>query len=148
MAHALLPLPYDFTALEPYMDAQTLEIHWSKHHQSYVTKLNAALPNFPDLANLGITELQAQVAGTSPGILNNAGGIYNHNLYWQNMCTVGSSNPAPHGELAAIIDQSFGSFDAFKQQFTAAAVAHFASGWTFLTLAADGNLVVHSTPGH
>mmetsp|Transcript_11179 Transcript_11179/g.11214 ORF Transcript_11179/g.11214 Transcript_11179/m.11214 type:complete len:216 (+) Transcript_11179:44-691(+) len=148
MVHTLHPLPYTYTALEPHMDARTVEIHHTAHHNTYVTKLNAALADFPDRANLDLTALQHVLAGTSPAVINNAGGHYNHTLFWQNMGPVGSSNPAPFGELAAKIDEKFGSFEAFKQQFTAAAVNRFASGWAFLTVKQDGSLEVHNTPGH
>lgn len=148
MSHVLHPLPYSFTALEPHMDAQTLELHWSKHHQTYVTKLNEALAQFPDKAGLDLTSLQSVVNGTSPGVINNAGGHYNHTLYWQNLAPIGSSNTAPHGELAQKIDERWGSFDTFKTQFSNAAVSRFASGWAFLTLKQDGTLEVHNTPGH
>jgi Fe-Mn family superoxide dismutase len=148
MAHTLPPLPYSFTSLDPHMDAQTVELHWSKHHQTYITKLNEALPGFADRAGLDLLSLQKVVAGTSPAVINNAGGHYNHCLYWQNMAPIGSANSAPFGELAAKIEANFGSFDEFKKNFSAAAVNRFASGWAFLTVKSDGNLAVHNTPGH
>ena len=148
MSHTLPPLPYSFTSLDPHMDAQTVELHWSKHHQTYITKLNEALPNFPDRAALDLASLQSVVAGTSPAVINNAGGHYNHCLYWQNLAPIGSSNSAPTGELAALIESNFGSFDEFKAKFSAAAVNRFASGWAFLTVKPDGSLTVHNTPGH
>ena len=148
MAHALPPLPYGLNGLEPHMDAQTVEIHWSKHHQTYVTKLNEALPAFPDRQSLDLASLQKVVFGTNPAVINNAGGHYNHCLYWQNLAPVGSANPAPFGELAALIDSNFNSFDEFKQKFSQAALTRFASGWAFLTLKPDGSLVIHNTPGH
>ena len=130
------------------MDAQTVEIHWSKHHQTYITKLNEAIGAFPDRASLDIGSLQKVVAGTSPAVINNAGGHYNHCLYWQNMAPVGSANNGPTGELAGIIDRDFDSFQNFKEKFSQAAVNRFASGWAFLTVKPDGTLAVHNTPGH
>ncbi|CAG9314678.1 unnamed protein product [Blepharisma stoltei] len=148
MVHTLHPLPYSFTALEPSMDALTVEIHYLGHHQTYVTKLNLALAEFPDRANLDLAALQHTVAGSSPAVINNAGGHYNHTLFWQNLAPIGTTNPAPYGELAAKIDEKFGSFDAFKLQFTNAAINRFASGWAWLTVKQDGTLEIHNTPGH
>lgn len=148
MSYVLPPLPYGLNALEPHMDAQTVELHWSKHHQTYITKLNEAIVAFPEVSNLDIASLQEVVARTNAASINNAGGHYNHCLYWQNMAPIGSANTAPHGELAALIDSNFNSFDEFKQKFSQAAVGRFASGWAFLTLKADGTLAVHNTPGH
>jgi Fe-Mn family superoxide dismutase len=130
------------------MDAQTVELHWSKHHQTYITNLNNALPAFQDRLNLDLASLQKVVLGTSPAVINNAGGHYNHCLYWQNLAPIGSANSSPFGELSELINSSFGSFDEFKSKFSAAAVSRFASGWAFLTLKADGSLTVHNTPGH
>lgn len=148
MSHTLPPLPYGFGALEPHMDAMTVELHWSKHHQTYITKLNEALPAFQDRVGLDLASLQKVVAGTNPAVINNAGGHYNHCLYWQNLAPVGSANDRPFGDLAGLIDRSFGSFDEFKAKFTQSAVTRFASGWAFLTLKNDGTLAVHNTPGH
>ena len=95
-----------------------------------------------------MASLQKVVNGTNAAVINNAGGHYNHCLYWQNLASIGSANSGPFGELAALIERSFNSFDEFKQKFSQAAVSRFASGWAFLTLKADGTLAVHNTPGH
>lgn len=148
MSHVLPRLAYDYGALDPHMDALTVEIHLTKHHQAYITNLNKALEGDEERLSLGIAELQQSAGYAGPAIRNNAGGHYNHCLYWQNMAPVGSSSPLPHGPLASKIDEVYGSFDTFKEQFSAAAVTRFASGWAFLTVKADGSLAVHNTPGH
>ena len=148
MAHELKPLPYEFTALEPHMDARTVELHWGAHHRSYVTKLNAALEQFPDKSSVDLTSLLGQVAGTSAGVINNAGGHYNHCLYWQNMTSMGSANERPFGELMAKIEEKFGSYDEFKKQFSDIVVGTFGSGWAWLTVGSDGNVFVQGTRGH
>jgi superoxide dismutase, Fe-Mn family len=148
MAYTLPPLPYALNALEPHMDAQTVELHWSKHHQGYITKLNETIVAFPEKQGLDIATLNASLQGTNSTVQNMAGGHYNHCLYWQNLAPIGASNTAPFGELAALIESNFNSFDEFKQKFSAAAASRFASGWAFLTVKPDGSLAVHNTPYH
>ena len=130
------------------MDAQTVNLHHSKHHQTYVTKLNEALVATPDLASLDLTALQARLGAAPPGVRNNGGGHYNHSLYWQNMAPVGSANVRPFGPLKDLIERDFGTYESFQEKFNQAAITRFASGWAFLTLQPDGRLTVHNTPGH
>lgn len=146
--HILPALPYDYTALEPYIDAQTMEIHHGKHHAAYVQKLNAAVEKHPALAGLPVETLLANLASLPADIRdevrNNGGGHYNHSLFWKLLR--GGSRPAPEGDLAAAIVARFGSLDAFRTEFAAAATKRFGSGWAWLSLNALGELVVHSTP--
>jgi Fe-Mn family superoxide dismutase len=146
--HNLPDLPYDFNALEPSIDARTMELHHGKHHNTYVTKLNRALEAaggpFGDwdlrklLANLGeLPEAQRT------GVRNNGGGHYNHSLFWTVMSNSGGSKPS--GDLAGAIDIAFGSFDSFQEEFSQVAVGRFGSGWAWLSLA-DGGLMISSTP--
>jgi len=137
MPFAVPPLPYAYDALEPHIDAQTMTLHHDKHHQAYVDKLNGAVEGTEwaaksieeIVANLGA--LPSDIAGP---VRNNGGGHLNHTLFWASMSPGGG---APAGDLAAAIDSAFGSFDAFKEQFEAAGVARFGSGWTWLVL--DGS---------
>ena len=149
MAHALDPLPYPFDALEPALDARTLEIHHDKHHAAYVNNLNKALEPHPDLQKLSLVELISDLARVPEGIRttvrNNGGGHFAHNLFWRTMKTGGGGQPA--GELANAIASSFGSFADFKAKLTQAAVGQFGSGWAWLYLK-DGKLQVTGTPGH
>lgn len=135
-------LPYDFNALEPYIDAQTMEIHHGKHHAAYVSKLNGAVDNTEN-ANRSLEELMATVSKLSPAIRNNGGGHYNHSLFWTIMGTEHGSKPS--GDLEAAIVKSFGSFDAFKDEFSNAAATRFGSGWAWLVVVGS-NLKVCSTP--
>ncbi len=148
MAFELPPLQYPFNALEPNIDAQTMEIHHDKHHQAYVNNLNNALQNAPDFQNHGIEQLLQALdslpENVRPAVRNNGGGHWNHSLFWEIMTPGGSSQPS--GELADAIDRAFGSFDAFKDQFKAKAVGQFGSGWAWLVVAADGTLTIESTP--
>lgn len=148
MAHTLPALPYPENALEPYIDAQTMNIHHTKHHQAYVNNLNAALEGLPELAALSLEDLQKSLdkvpEDKRAAVRNNGGGHYNHSLFW----TVIGPNKggAPTGALAEAIDKAFGSFDAFKEAFTKAATTRFGSGWAWLIKKADGSLAVTSTP--
>ncbi|HEY8535716.1 MAG TPA: superoxide dismutase [Vicinamibacterales bacterium] len=146
MAHTLPPLPYDFGALEPHIDAQTMQIHHGKHHQAYVNNLNAALEKYPDLQSKSaedlIRDLNAIPEDIRTAVRNNGGGHVNHSMFWKLMSPNGGGKPT--GALAQAIDQSFGSFDAFKEQFTKAAVGRFGSGWAWL-IDNDGKLSVEST---
>ncbi|MEI7524663.1 MAG: superoxide dismutase [Mariniphaga sp.] len=142
MSFTLPTLQYDYKALEPYIDAQTMEIHHSKHHQAYTNNLNAAVDN-TELAGKSIEEIFSNVSKLAPALRNNGGGFYNHNLYWDVMTPGGPAGP--EGKLLESINGSFGSFDLFKEAFTKAAVTRFGSGWAWLVQKGD-NLIVTSTP--
>ena len=141
MAFTLPELPYAFDALEPHIDARTMEIHHGKHHAGYTRKLNAAIEG-TDMANASIEELLASPANGA--VRNNGGGFYNHKLFWQVMSPNGGGEPT--GALADAITSAFGSFEGFKEQFTKAAGTRFGSGWAWLIKKADGSLAVTSTP--
>lgn len=135
-------LSYELNALEPHIDAKTMEIHHGKHHQAYVNNLNAAIAG-SDQEGKSIEDLLANISKLSPAVRNNGGGHYNHSLFWE---VIGpNGNGAPSGKLAAAIDSSFGSFDEFKTQFASAGATRFGSGWAWL-LVHDDKLVVSSTP--
>ncbi len=148
MAFQLPALPYDYAALEPHIDEQTMRIHHDKHHGAYVKNLNAALEGEPALASLTIEQLLGDLdrvpEAKRTAVRNNGGGHYNHSMFWELMTPGGPS--APDGELARAIDQSFGSFDEFKQQFAKACGARFGSGWGWLVRDAGGKLGIESTP--
>ncbi len=147
MAHELPDLPYDHDALEPHIDAETMRIHHSKHHQGYVNNLNAALEKHPELADKSLEELLGDLASVPEDIRtavrNNGGGHANHSLFWP--CMAPGSGGTPSGELADAIDSAFGSFDAFVETFSKAAATRFGSGWAWLCVDGDGGLVVTST---
>lgn len=136
-------LPYDYKALEPHVDAQTMELHHTKHHQAYVTKLNEALEG-TDLAHKSLEDLMAIASKVPTAIRNNGGGHYNHSLFWQVMKPNGGG--APTGPVEPAIAQAFGTFDAFKEKFNKAAAERFGSGWAWLVVKADGRLEVTSSP--
>jgi len=140
MAFELPELPYAYDALEPHIDARTMEIHHSKHHNGYTTKLNAAIEG-TDFAGKSIEDILASCAD-NVAVRNNGGGYYNHNMFWEVMSPNGGGNPS--GDLAAAIDAAFGSFDAFKEAFSNAAATRFGSGWAWLCVV-DGKLEVCST---
>ncbi len=147
MAHELPKLPYAFDALEPHIDARTMEIHHGKHHQTYVSKLNGALDGHTDLQGKSAKELCQGVASVPEAIRtavrNNGGGHWNHTMFWTWMSP--NAGDAPNGAIADALTGSFGSFEAFQEQFAAAAATRFGSGWVWLVK--DGtNLVVTSTP--
>jgi Fe-Mn family superoxide dismutase len=147
MAHTLPPLGYAFDALEPHIDAKTMEIHHGKHHNAYVTNLNAAIAGKPDLEAKSVEDLIADL-GSVPedirgAVRNNGGGHVNHTFFWKVIAPGGAK--APSGELAAAIDQAFGSFDAFKEAFAKAGATRFGSGWAWLVKGADGALSIGST---
>jgi Fe-Mn family superoxide dismutase len=142
MAFKLPDLSYDYNALEPYIDARTMEIHHSKHHAGYTSKLNAAIEG-SELADLSIEEILAGAGSHGAAIRNNGGGYYNHNLFWEVMGPSGEGRP--EGEVLKAINAAFGSFDEFKSQFSNAAATRFGSGWAWL-VKTDGGLVVTSTP--
>lgn len=143
MAFTLPDLPYAFNALEPHIDARTMEIHHGKHHAAYVNNLNAALQGTPNEGK-SLEELLAGVGTLPPAVRNNGGGHWNHTFFWELMTPGGSNTPT--GEVARRIDAAFGSFDEFKKQFAQAGATRFGSGWAWLCADADGNLFVSSTP--
>ena len=147
MAHELPPLPYAYDALEPHIDEQTMRIHHDKHHQTYITNLNAALEGHSSLEGKSAEELVSDLDSVPEGIRtavrNNGGGHANHTFFWEIMGPDGGG--APSGALAGAIDSTFGSFDDFKGQVAAAAAARFGSGWAWLTVDSSGALQVEST---
>jgi superoxide dismutase, Fe-Mn family len=147
MAYTLPDLPYAYDALEPHIDARTMEIHHSKHHNAYITNVNAALEGHPDLAAKSIEDLIAGVADLpaeiQTAVRNNGGGTANHNLFWTVMSPNGGGKPS--GELAQKIDATFGNFEHFQETFAKAAATRFGSGWAWLGVK-DGTLAVCSTP--
>lgn len=143
MIFELPPLPYANNALEPHFDAQTMEIHHDKHHAAYVTNLNTAVQgNLSLLGDKSLIELIANVSKYSPAVRNNGGGHYNHSMFWKMLKPNGGGEPT--GKLGDDIKATFGSFDAFKEEFGKAAISRFGSGWAWL-IVADGKLVVTST---
>jgi Fe-Mn family superoxide dismutase len=147
MPFSLPSLPYAYDALEPHIDAQTMEIHHTKHHQAYVTNLNTALEGvaLPSGASIQdvIADLSALPEARRTAVRNNGGGHANHSMFWTIMAP--GMGGQPSGELARAIDTHFGSFDAFREQLTQAGMTRFGSGWAWLTLAPDGLLAVEST---
>ncbi len=147
MAHSLPALPYDHAALEPHIDAQTMQIHHGKHHQAYVTNLNAALDKHPELHGKSLDEVVKDIA-TVPddirtAVRNNGGGHWNHSMFWQVMAP--NAGGAPTGDVASGINAAFGSVDKFKEQFQAAGMSRFGSGWAWL-IDNGGKLEIMSTP--
>lgn len=143
MSFSLPDLPYAPTALEPHIDARTMEIHHGKHHAAYVNNLNAAVQGTENEGK-SLEELLANVSKLSPAIRNNGGGHWNHSMFWQIMSPMGGGEPG--GQLRAAIDQAFGSFDEFKKQFADAAVKRFGSGWAWLCADDAGGVFITSTP--
>jgi Fe-Mn family superoxide dismutase len=143
MAFELPALAYATDALEPHIDKMTMEIHHGKHHQAYVDNLNKALAG-TDGENKSIDEIIKNISKYPMAVRNNGGGHFNHTLYWSTMSP--NSGGAPSGELAKAIDAAFGSFDEFKKKFAEAGMTRFGSGWSWLSVAADGKLQVSSTP--
>jgi superoxide dismutase, Fe-Mn family len=152
MSHTLPPLPYDYAALEPHIDAQTMQLHHDKHHASYVTKLNEALENYPDLQQQTVEwlllNLRKVPEKVRSAVQHNAGGHLNHTMFWRSM-TPGASN-APRGALAEAINRDFGGLEQFKAKFAAAGSKHFASGWVWLVREQNngGALQIYTTAGH
>ena len=142
MAFQLPALPYALDALEPHIDARTMEIHHGKHHNAYVTNLNAAIAG-TDLEGKSLEELM-KVAGSNTAVRNNGGGHWNHSLFWETISPNGGGLPT--GELAAAIDAKFGSFDAFKETFNKAATTRFGSGWAWLCIDTKKEICVCSSP--
>ena len=143
MSYELPELTFEYDALEPSIDAKTMEIHHTKHHNGYTTKFNNAIEG-TDLEDKDIEDIFSSVSKLSTAVRNNGGGFYNHSLFWSILSPHGGGNP--DGELADAIDAAFGSFDTFKEEFTAAAGSRFGSGWAWLIVNADGNLEITSTP--
>ena len=143
MAFELPKLDYAYTALEPHIDARTMEIHHSKHHQAYVTNLNAAIAGTENEGK-SLEELLANVSKLSPAVRNNGGGHYNHSLFWTILSPTGGGEPT--GAIGDAIKATFGSYDKFKEEFTKAATTRFGSGWAWLCVKADKALCVCSSP--
>ena len=143
MSYQLPALPYAYVALEPYIDAATMEIHHTKHHQGYTTKLNAALEE-AELANEDLVSLFTKISELPKGIRNNGGGYYNHKLFWTILSPKGGGEPT--GAVAKAINDAYGSFEAFKDAFDAAAATRFGSGWAWLIVGEDKKVKVTSTP--
>jgi Fe-Mn family superoxide dismutase len=142
MSFELPQLPYAYDALEPHIDARTMEIHHTKHHNAYTTNLNAAIAG-TDLEGLSIENILINLDMKNAAVRNNGGGFYNHNLFWRVMSPTGGGKPT--GELADAIDEAFGTFDEFKARFSKAGATQFGSGWAWLCLK-EGKLEVCGTP--
>jgi superoxide dismutase, Fe-Mn family len=147
MAFTLPPLPYDFSALEPHIDAKTMEIHHDKHHQAYVNNLNAAIEKAPELASKSLDDLMKNVnslpEAVRTAVRNNGGGHWNHSMFWQIMAPKAGGEPG--GKVGDAIRKSFGDFAKFREQFAAAAAGRFGSGWAWL-VNSGGKLSITSTP--
>lgn len=148
MAFELKPLPYAYDALEPYIDATTMQLHHDKHHATYVNNLNAAIEKYSDLQSMSVEDLVTHLdrvpEDVRTTVRNNAGGHVNHTMFWEIMGANGSG--APTGAISEAINNSFGSFDAFKQQFNDAGTKRFGSGWVWLVRSQQGDLQILSTP--
>ncbi len=147
MAHELPPLPYDYAALEPHIDAQTMTLHHDKHHNTYITNLNTSIEKHPELGSKSPEDLLRDLSSVPDDIRtavrNNGGGHVNHTMFWTIMGPNGGGEPT--GPIADTINQTFGSFDAFKEQFNAAGAARFGSGWVWLVRDSSGALSITST---
>ena len=143
MSFELPKLEYAYDALEPHIDARTMEIHHSKHHNGYTTKLNGAIEG-TDLAGKSIEDILTGLDMSNSAVRNNGGGFYNHRLFWEVMSPNGGG--APSGDLASAINDAFGSFDAFKDEFSKAAATQFGSGWAWLCVHEGGKVTVCATP--
>jgi superoxide dismutase, Fe-Mn family len=148
MAYELPPLPYPFAALEPHIDAKTMEIHHDKHHQTYITNANNALKDYPELAAKPVEELLANLSAVPEAIRtavrNNAGGHANHSFFWKILGP--SAGGSPKGKLAEAVNSTFGSFDQFKEKLQAAGAGRFGSGWAWLVVNKENKLEITSTP--
>ena len=143
MAFELPQLPYAYDALEPHFDAQTMEIHHTKHHQAYVTNLNNAIQG-TDMESQSIEDILQNIAAAPAAVRNNGGGHWNHSMFWQILTPNGGGQPT--GAIGEAITQSFGSYEKFKEEFTKAATTRFGSGWAWLCKQSDGSLQICSTP--
>ncbi|HNT29566.1 MAG TPA: superoxide dismutase [bacterium] len=148
MSYTQQPLPYAYDALEPYVDAKTMEVHYTKHHAAYVANLNAALEKYHDWAAKPIEEIVRQVMqipeDVRMAVRNHGGGHFNHSLFWEVMKPGGGGEPT--GELLAAVNKEFGSFAQFKEKFSEAGMKRFGSGWAWLSVKPDGSLCVCSSP--
>lgn len=148
MAYQLSALPYSNDALEPYIDARTMEIHHDKHHAAYVANLNNAVKDKPELEDKPLEALLGDLLSIPEGsrapVRNNSGGVWNHNFFWSIMGP--NAGGKPSGPLAAAIDATFGSFEAFQEKFQTAGLTRFGSGWAWLVVKEDKSLVITSTP--
>jgi len=148
MAFALPPLPYDYAALEPHIDARTMEIHHTKHHQAYVNNLNAALEKAPEFQQKSLDDIIASLSkvpdAVRTAVRNNAGGHWNHSMFWLIMSPKGGGDPS--GNLGDAVAKSFGDMAKLKEQFNAAASSRFGSGWAWLVADGSGALKIESTP--
>lgn len=144
MAFTLPALPYAYTALEPHIDARTMEIHHSKHHAAYVNNLNAAAQG-NELETMSIEAIMASISKFAPAVRNNGGGHWNHTFFWESMSADGGI-PSAQMNITKAIDRDFGSMDEFKKQFAAAATTRFGSGWAWLCVDGDDKLFICSTP--
>ena len=146
MAYALPDLSYAYDALEPHIDARTMEIHHSKHHNAYITNVNKALEGHADLAVKSVEDLVRDLDSVPDdvrgAVRNHGGGHANHSLFWT---VIGPGSSTPEGDLKEAVDEAFGSLDAFKEQFAAAAATRFGSGWGWLSVSPEGQLLVEST---
>jgi Fe-Mn family superoxide dismutase len=143
MAFTLPALPYAYDALEPTIDAETMRLHHTKHHQAYVDKLNEGVTEDPGLAGKSLEEILGSISSQPKKVRNNGGGHWNHSFFWETMKAGGSK---PVGRLAEVIDDEFGSFDAFKKKFAEAGVGQFGSGWVWLVADGEGRLSITATP--
>lgn len=149
MPHILPPLPYAYDALEPYIDARTLEIHHDKHHATYLANLNKALEGAPDLQDRPVEDLLKDLSlvpeSIRVAVRNNGGGFANHNFYWESMAPQAGGEPPAGSQLAVAIQEAFGDFATFKEKLTAATIGRFGSGWGWLSVDKNGHLVIHAT---
>ncbi|MCB0644413.1 MAG: superoxide dismutase [Phaeodactylibacter sp.] len=145
MAFKLPELPYSFDALEPHIDARTMEIHYGKHHAGYTSKLNAAIEG-TDLEGKKIVDILTHVSKHGAAVRNNGGGYYNHSLFWSIMSPEGGGEPSSRMNIHRAIERDFGSFEAFKDSFSNAAATQFGSGWAWLCVDKNDELFVCSTP--
>lgn len=144
MPFTLPPLPYGYDALEPTIDAATMQLHHSKHHQAYVDKLNEGVSEDSSLEGLSLEQILGRISSASKKVRNNGGGHWNHSFFWETMGP--GTTGRPSGRLAEVIDSQFGSFDALKTKFNESGVGQFGSGWVWLVADASGGLTVTSTP--
>jgi Fe-Mn family superoxide dismutase len=143
MAFTLPPLPYAYDALEPVIDAETMQLHHTKHHQAYVDKLNEAVAEDPSLQGKSLEEILGSISSQPANVRNNGGGHWNHSFFWETMKPGGTP---PVGRLAVVLEDEFGSLDAFKKKFNEAGVGQFGSGWVWLVADAEGRLTIAATP--
>jgi Fe-Mn family superoxide dismutase len=148
MVHIITPLPYAFDALEPYLDRQTMEIHYGKHHQTYVNNLNKALEGSPELQSKSpeklLRELSQAPSSIRAAVRNSGGGTWNHTFFWEGMGP--RQGGEPKGKAAEVLTSVFGGFSSFKEKFTQAATGHFGSGWAWLVLTPEGRYEIRTTP--